>query len=53
MIGDHHNEDQEAQMFGGAIGKWLYRELINVGIDMGKCYLIRLLSVTTLTNKGL
>ena len=43
IIGDSpsYNEDQEAQMFGGAIGKWLYRELINVGIDMEKCYLTK------------
>lgn len=43
IIGDSpsYNEDQEAQMFGGAIGKWLYRELINVGIDMKECYLTK------------
>lgn len=43
IIGDSpsYNEDQDAQMFGGAIGKWLYRELMNVGIDMTKCYLTK------------
>jgi uracil-DNA glycosylase family 4 len=43
ILGDAvtYNEDQTAQMFGGAVGKWLYRELMNVGIDMAKCYLTK------------
>ncbi len=43
IIGDSpsYNEDFDAHMFGGAVGKWLYRELYNVGIDMTQCYLTK------------
>jgi len=43
IIGDSptYNEDDTMTLFSGAVGNWLYRELLKVGVDMNKCYLTK------------
>ena len=43
IIGDMPTfmEDDDAELFTGSVSKWLYRELLGVGIDMEQCYLTK------------
>lgn len=56
ILGDSTSylEDDKDMVFSGSVGKWLYRELLDVGVDMESCYLtkaVKCFSPKTYTSK--